>query len=174
MFYVCTSGSFSAVSTPIFGNKYSFFSIFRDLQDGHSFSPLTSLHAAHFSLGFLDCLYNKWLTKKNSANMRKCLKTEKYFRNIDISKNVDIEFSVIFYIRTSLGFLIFGPGTAQHISRPSGRDQLCGIAGIVEIAVRLTSGWGSTVGRYSKCSKVRSRLCRSRAVQLNIYFAAGR
>ena len=42
--------------------------------------------------------------------MRKCLKTEKYFRNIDISKKVDIKFSVIFYIRTSPGFLIFGPG----------------------------------------------------------------
>jgi hypothetical protein len=33
-------GSFSAVSTPIFASKYSFCSIFRDLQDLQSFAPL--------------------------------------------------------------------------------------------------------------------------------------
>ena len=33
-------GSFSAVSKPIFATKYSFCSIFRDLQDYHSFAPL--------------------------------------------------------------------------------------------------------------------------------------
>ena len=33
-------GSFSAVSKPIFATKYSFFSIFRDLQDLHTFAPL--------------------------------------------------------------------------------------------------------------------------------------
>ena len=35
-------GSFSAVPTPIFATKYSFCSIFRDLQDWHSFAPLES------------------------------------------------------------------------------------------------------------------------------------
>ena len=35
-------GPFSAVSTPIFATKYSFLSIFRDLQDVHSFAPLQS------------------------------------------------------------------------------------------------------------------------------------
>ena len=35
-----SEGSFSAVSTPIFATRYSFFSIFRDLQDYHSFAPL--------------------------------------------------------------------------------------------------------------------------------------
>ena len=35
-------GSFSAVSTPIFASKYAFFSIFRDLQDSHTFAPLES------------------------------------------------------------------------------------------------------------------------------------
>ena len=35
-------GSFSAVSTPIFATKYSFCSIFRDLQDLHTFAPLQS------------------------------------------------------------------------------------------------------------------------------------
>ena len=39
-------GSFSSVSTPIFASKYSFFSIFRDLQDVHSFAPL---HTQKFS-----------------------------------------------------------------------------------------------------------------------------
>ena len=33
-------GSFSAVSTPIFASKYSFFRIFRDLSDSHPFVPL--------------------------------------------------------------------------------------------------------------------------------------
>ena len=33
-------GSFSAVSTPIFASKYSFCSVFRDLQDCHTFAPL--------------------------------------------------------------------------------------------------------------------------------------
>ena len=35
-------GSFSAVSKPIFASKYSFFSIFRDLQDMYTFAPLGS------------------------------------------------------------------------------------------------------------------------------------
>ena len=35
-------GSFSAVSTPNFATKASFFSIFRDLQDLQSFAPLRS------------------------------------------------------------------------------------------------------------------------------------
>ena len=33
-------GSFSAVSTPIFATKYSFCSVFRDLQDFQSFAPI--------------------------------------------------------------------------------------------------------------------------------------
>ena len=33
-------GSFSSVSRPIFAIKVSFFSIFRDLQDSHTFAPL--------------------------------------------------------------------------------------------------------------------------------------
>jgi hypothetical protein len=33
-------GSFSAVSTPMFASKYSFFRIFRDLSDSHPFAPL--------------------------------------------------------------------------------------------------------------------------------------
>ena len=32
-------GSFSSVSKPIFASKYSFFCIFRDLQDFHTFAP---------------------------------------------------------------------------------------------------------------------------------------
>ena len=35
-------GPFSAVSTPILATKYSFCSIFRDLQDLHTFAPLQS------------------------------------------------------------------------------------------------------------------------------------
>ena len=36
-------GSFSSVSKPIFASKYSFCSIFRDLQDLQTFAPLESL-----------------------------------------------------------------------------------------------------------------------------------
>ena len=32
--------SFAAVSRPIFAAKYAFFSIFRELQDFHTFAPL--------------------------------------------------------------------------------------------------------------------------------------
>ena len=45
LFYTFTSaefGPFSAVSTRIFASTYSFFSIFRDLQDVYSFAPLGS------------------------------------------------------------------------------------------------------------------------------------
>ena len=35
-------GSLSAVSKPILASKYAFFSIFRDLQDLHTFAPLES------------------------------------------------------------------------------------------------------------------------------------
>ena len=41
-------GSFSAVSTPIFASKYAFFSIFRDLQDSHTFAPLRNSKFADF------------------------------------------------------------------------------------------------------------------------------
>ena len=42
-------GSFSAVSKPIFATKYSFCSIFRDLQDYHSFAPLQIQYFSNFS-----------------------------------------------------------------------------------------------------------------------------
>ena len=35
-----SQSSFSSVSKPIFAPKYAFFSIFRDLQDFHTFAPL--------------------------------------------------------------------------------------------------------------------------------------
>ena len=38
--YQTLEGSFSSVSKPIFASKYAFFSIFRDLQDWHSFAPV--------------------------------------------------------------------------------------------------------------------------------------
>ena len=46
-----SEGSFSAVSTPIFATKYSFCSIFRDLQDLHSFAPF--FHRSEF-INFVD------------------------------------------------------------------------------------------------------------------------
>ena len=46
-------GSFSAVSTPIFATKYSFFSIFRDLRDLQSFAPLRSQNFNKKSSNFL-------------------------------------------------------------------------------------------------------------------------
>ena len=45
-------GSFSAVSTPIFASKYSFFSIFRDLQDLHSFAPVETQFVSKISIEF--------------------------------------------------------------------------------------------------------------------------
>ena len=41
-------GSFSAVSTPIFTSKYSFCSVFRDLQDYHTFAPLEAQNLRKF------------------------------------------------------------------------------------------------------------------------------
>ena len=53
IFCIRTSGSLSAVSTPIFARKYEIlvfiFSIFRDLHDVHSFSPLQSQQFSNFS-----------------------------------------------------------------------------------------------------------------------------
>ena len=50
-------GSFSAVSKPIFASKYEFFSIFRDLQDSHTFAPfqiqIFNKFSSNFSLIFL-------------------------------------------------------------------------------------------------------------------------
>ena len=48
-------GSFSAVSTPIFATKYSFCSIFRDLQDLQTFAPL---HFQNLLIFFLKILQN--------------------------------------------------------------------------------------------------------------------
>ena len=39
--YRFSQSSFSSVSKPIFAPKYAFFSIFRDLQDFHTFAPLS-------------------------------------------------------------------------------------------------------------------------------------
>ena len=50
-------GSFPAVSKPIFTSKYSFCSIFRDLQDSHTFAPfqvqIFNKFSSNFSLIFL-------------------------------------------------------------------------------------------------------------------------
>ena len=43
-------GSFSSVSTPNFTSEYSFFSIFRDLSDSHSFAPLQIQNLQIFSI----------------------------------------------------------------------------------------------------------------------------
>ena len=55
LLHIFTFGPFSAVSTPIFGSKYqySFFCIFRDLQDVHSFAPLQFQQFSKFSPKFL-------------------------------------------------------------------------------------------------------------------------
>ena len=45
-------GSFSAVSTPIFASKYSFCSVFRDLQDCHTFAPLEAQNLRKFLSNF--------------------------------------------------------------------------------------------------------------------------
>ena len=45
-FSLTCKGSFSAVSKPIFATKYSFCSIFRDLQDSHSFAPFQSQNSS--------------------------------------------------------------------------------------------------------------------------------
>ena len=46
-------GPFSAVSTPIFASKYSFFSSFQDLQDFHNSAPLESQNFANFVKNFV-------------------------------------------------------------------------------------------------------------------------
>ena len=48
------NGPFSAVSKRIFATKYSFCSIFQDLQDEHTFAPLPT----QFSLDFRKILQN--------------------------------------------------------------------------------------------------------------------
>ena len=53
LLHTSTFDVFSAVSTAICARKYSFFSIFRDLQDVHYFSPL---HSQQFSKISLPCL----------------------------------------------------------------------------------------------------------------------
>ena len=45
-------GSFSVVSTPIFASKYSFCSVFRNLQDCHTFAPLEIQNLRKFSSNF--------------------------------------------------------------------------------------------------------------------------
>ena len=48
--------SFSAVSRPNFTSKYSFFSIFQDLQDPHTFAPL---HIQNLRI-FFEIFVKKW------------------------------------------------------------------------------------------------------------------
>ena len=45
-------GSFSAVSTPIFASKASFCSVFRNLQDCHTFAPLEAQNLRKFLSNF--------------------------------------------------------------------------------------------------------------------------
>ena len=49
-------GSFSAVSTPIFASKYSFCSVFRNLQDCHTFAPLEAQNLCKFLSNFFTFL----------------------------------------------------------------------------------------------------------------------
>ena len=49
-------GSFSSVSKPIFATKYSFFSIFQDLQDSHTFAPLRIQNTRKNSSNFFEFL----------------------------------------------------------------------------------------------------------------------
>ena len=51
-------GSFSAVSTPIFASKYSFCSVFRDLQDCHTIAPLETQKCRKFLSNFFS--YFQW------------------------------------------------------------------------------------------------------------------
>ena len=55
LLHIFTFGPFSAVSTPIFASKYqySFFSIFRYLQDVHYFIPLQSQQFSNFFVKFV-------------------------------------------------------------------------------------------------------------------------
>ena len=48
------AGSFSSGSKPIFATKVSFFSIFRDLQDLHSFAPVETLFFFKLAWNFAD------------------------------------------------------------------------------------------------------------------------
>ena len=54
-------GSFSSVSRPIFASKYSFFSIFRDLQDLHTFAPLQIQNFSKFSSTFFSRIFQEIL-----------------------------------------------------------------------------------------------------------------
>ena len=45
-------GSFSSVSKPIFATKYSFFSIFRELQNKYTFAPLQIQNLQIFRIFF--------------------------------------------------------------------------------------------------------------------------
>ena len=66
-------GSFSSVSTPIFATKYSFFSIFQDLQDSLTFAPLRIQN-----------------TRKNSSNFFEFLL--EFLQKIIIFRQIFIEF----------------------------------------------------------------------------------
>ena len=54
-------GSFYSVSRPIFASKYSFFSIFRDLQDLHTFAPLQIQNFSKFSSTFFSRIFQEIL-----------------------------------------------------------------------------------------------------------------
>ena len=50
-------GSFPSASKPIFATKYSFFSIFQDLQDSHTFAPLPIQNIRKNSSNFFEFLF---------------------------------------------------------------------------------------------------------------------
>ena len=61
-------GSFSAVSTPIFASKYSFCSVFRDLQDCHTFAPVETQTFRKFLSNFFILVFfagggDEWIQK---------------------------------------------------------------------------------------------------------------
>ena len=84
------NGSFSAVSTPIFAIKLSFFSIFQDLQELHTFAPLLTQFFGENHPKFSE-IYLKILAKfrfeesaifeKNQQQFCKCCKICKSLPN---------------------------------------------------------------------------------------------
>ena len=107
-------GSFSAASTPILTTKYSFFSIFQDLQHLHNSAPLESQNFAKFCKIFVILKKIQLLTKLNILQILKFqVKKKSDFRAVqkcadlvDLEKcckiTVWLQQSVLIQPRTSL------------------------------------------------------------------------
>ena len=125
-------GSFSAVSTPIFASKASFCSVFRNLQDCHTFAPLETQNLHKFLSNFFIFLLKFQQKSRFFSNFHRILHQFQWnFLRISMNDLENVDKSLNFWIsdkfwqtflncdRISIRILMFKSSNGSVAGRPN-------------------------------------------------------